>query len=483
LLACYPTSGCVDFKFIDGVPIGTSPGAIDPNIPSTAGGEGNVVHTAVAGRIDLDPGPITVVGGNLNLISRGVVGVPIDNHPVDRACLTKIDLQPLGSRISGPPAGRGIAIHRLAGGIGTAVRAGGAGGFIQRQIGRGRRRPRAETADIGGLGQLINGQGNPVQSQVIPPFEVVAIDLGPVVAMTGGTDRQPGGGGTVGEVRHRVGLTGMFDLGHTEVNGITGTSFSILAGKLRDKQIKDSTAGTPATTAETASLIAPRSTIGGFGVKRRGVVAGRAGPIVLDRSAFVVHVAAMALTTSGLRRTVGGRGGDFVAMGAIAGPRPGGGVVRAGLVAVGADARIVGRGVADRAVAIDTSQRIAMVDLRNRRRVAGLTGATVQGDGAVAVSTFARGELGLRVVIRRQGRVRAMAGGADDAADFGADMANGAIAKLEDLGGMVSCRRPDSRHGPIMATGAIQAFDVHPGMTGGALTHLIGDGHVVLVHD
>lgn len=318
---------------------------------------------------------------------------------------------------------------------------------------------------------------------MIPPFDVVAAHLGRIVAMAGGTDGQGGVGGPIGEIGHRIDLSDMLNLSQAKVNGITSASSSVIAGKLRDKQIKDTTAGTSATTAEHASIIVPRSTIAGLGVKGHGVVTSRAGAVMLDRSALVMHVLAVTLAASGLRRSVGGGCRNFVAMGAIAGLRPGGGVMRAVLVAVGADARIVGGGVADGAIAAHLSQRIGVVNLGNRRRVAGLTTAAIESDGAVAIGTIAGSKLRLSVMIGRQAGIGGMAGSADDAADFGTDMTGRTIPELEKIGGMVGYRRSGQGHGPIMTAGAVQPIDIDSDMTDGALAHLIGNGHVVLIND
>jgi len=408
--------------------------------------------------------------------------VPVNHHPINLITLRQVNHQPLAAVISGPPASRAISVNSFQRTVGAAFRPGGRGNLVQGQI-RRRRRRRAgtEAADIGRLGQLVSGQGHPVEGQMIPPFDVVAAYLGGIVAMAGGTDGQSGGDGSVGEVGDRIDLSDMFNLGQAKVNGITSASSSVTAGKLRDKQIKDSTAGTSATTAVTASIIVPRSTIAGLGVKGHGVVTSRASAIMLDRSALVVHIFAVTFAAGGLRRPIGGGRGNLVAMGAIAGLRPSGGVMRAILMAVGADTRIVGGGVADAAIPAHLSQRIGMVNLGNRRGMAGLAAAAVERDSAVAVGTIAGSELRLPMMIGRQAGIGSMTGGANDAADFGTDMASRTIPKRKEIGGMVGYRRPGQGHGAVMTAGAIQPFDIDPDMADGALAHLIGNGHVVLI--
>lgn len=308
--------------------------------------------------------------------------------------------------------------------------------------------------------------------------------------MTGGTDRQSGGGGAVGEVGDRVDLAGMLDLGQTVVDLLiaqpapafiipivaVGTHIltGFLAGELGPEEVEDALAA-----GFDRITLGPRR----FAMEGRVVMTGGTGAVMLDRPTLIVHIFPVALAASGLRRTVGGGCRNFVAMSAIAGLRPGGGVMRAILVAIGADARIIAGGVADGTVAAHLCQRFGMVDLGNGRGMAGLAAAAVQHDGAVTIGTIAGSKLRLPVMIGRQAGIGSMAAGADDAADFGADMAGRAIPELEKIGGMVGRRRPGQGHGAVMAAGAIQSRDIDPDMANSTLAHLIRDGHVVLIDD
>lgn len=477
-------SGCIDFHLIDGVAVITVIFAEKSHIAGFPGGKGDVIHAAVAVVLRLHPGPVTVVGRHVNLVLPGIIAVPVNHHAIDPRALRQIHHQPLVAVTPGPPPGRGVPVDGLGRVVGAAFRPGGRGDLVQGQIRRRRRRHAgAEAADVGRLSQLVSSQGHPVEGQVIPPFDVVATYLGGIVAMAGGADGQGGGGGPIGEIGDRIDLSDMFNLGQAKVNGITSASSSVTAGKLRDKQIKDSTAGTSATTAVTASIIVPRSTIAGLGVKGHGVVTSRASAIMLDRSALVVHIFAVTFAAGGLRRPIGGGRGNLVAMGAIAGLRPSGGMVRTGLVAVGADTRIVGGGVAYAAVSVDASQRVGVVNLGNRCRMAGLAAAAVERDGAMAIGAITGSELRLSMMIGRQAGIGGMAGGADNAADLGADMTGRTVTQLEKIGGMMGRRRPGQGHGAVMTAGAVQPFDIDPNMTDGALAHLIGNGHVVLIDD
>ncbi len=63
-------------------------------------------------------------------------------------------------------------------------------------------------------------------------------------------------------------------------------------------------------------------------------------------------------------------------------------MMRAGTMTISADAWVTGRLMTNRTLAIDGSQRIAMVNLRDRRSVAILTGTAIEHDRAVTVSTL-----------------------------------------------------------------------------------------------
>lgn len=491
-LSCRPVLRLfVNFQFFDLVAVVTGITTVDPHIPSVPNGESNRVIPAVGGGRRLHPGPTTAVAGNFHVVRARVLGTPLDDYLAEALAATEIDPQPVLAGRSLIPVSTNVSINRFERAVGAALATRRRGRLVQSQVGgKRRRRTRAKAPDIGGFGQLVSRQGNPFKGQVIPPFDIVAAHLGRVVAMTGGTDRQSGGGGAVGEVGDCVDLARMFDLGQAVVDLLipqpapafivhilaVGTHIltSLLAGELGPEEVKDALAA-----GFDRIPLSPRR----LAMEGRVVMTGRAGAVVLDRTALVVHIAAVTLAAGGLGRAIGSGRRDLVTMGAITGLRPGGGVMRAVLVAIGADARIIGGGVADGTVAAHLCQRFGMVDLGNRRGMAGLAAAAVQRDGAVTIGTIAGSKLRLPVMIGRQAGIGSMTAGADDAADFGADMAGRAIPELVKIGGMVGRRRPGQSHGPVMTTGAIQSRDIDPNMANSTLAHLIRDGHVVLIDD
>jgi len=213
-----------------------------------------------------------------------------------------------------------------------------------------------------------------------------------------------------------------------------------------------------------------------------GVVAGRTGAVVLDRSALGVHFLAVAFAAGGLRRAVGGRGRNSVAMGAITGLRPGGGVVCGGRVAGAATARRADALVADGAIAVDGGQRIAMVKLRDRCCVASLATAADELDRAVAV--FARlgrngGTDGHGLAVVRAGGA-GVAAGAGDVGRYRVGVAPRTIP-CQVVVGRVMLRSDGRLAGTDMAGGAVllQGTAIGCFVAGRAGARCVNGGHVV----
>lgn len=119
------------------------------------------------------------------------------------------------------------------------------------------------------------------------------------------------------------------------------------------------------------------------------IVAGGASAEILDRATLGVHCCAVALAAGCLRRAVGRPGRDRMAVSAVAGQRPGRGVMRRALMTIGADAGGADALVADGAVTAGGGQwtigAIVMVELGHRQSVAGRAGCAVQRNRAVAI--------------------------------------------------------------------------------------------------
>ncbi len=119
-------------------------------------------------------------------------------------------------------------------------------------------------------------------------------------------------------------------------------------------------------------------------MERLGQMAGRAGSVILDRTALVVHVSAMTRATGCLLGSIKGPFGNTVTIGAIASQGLRGCVVRVRRVAVGTGGCRTGGLVTDAAISAHLQQRIAVMNFRNRRRVAGLAGIARSLESTVA---------------------------------------------------------------------------------------------------
>jgi len=157
----------------------TAAGAVHTELPqrvAVASGPGRAVHADVApgpghaqrlgaagaGRGGVDRGPVGPVGGGLDLERGRVRRLPVQRDLADRLAGTEVDFQPLRVGERARPAGPGVTVDRVGGGVGAALGRGRGGGPVQREVGgpagSGRGPGRAAGDPGRGRGQHQRGQ-------------------------------------------------------------------------------------------------------------------------------------------------------------------------------------------------------------------------------------------------------------------------------------------------------------------------------------
>lgn len=210
-----------------------------------------------------------------------------------------------------------------------------------------------------------------------------------------------------------------------------------------------------------------------------GGVTGRAGAVVLDRAALVVHELAVTLTAGRLFGTIDGCRRNLVAMVAIASLGEGGGVVGIGpLMAIGTDLRVTGGLMTGGAVPTPLGQRRSVVNLGNRRGVASLAAAPLELDAGVTEAAIAGDRFGTLMMLLAD-----MATAADNTDRFGSLMAGNALSELPGRGGMVAWGQSGGT-----GLGIVTGGTIHIAGHGTGVTRRAGDvagltAHVVLHRD